>query len=79
MEKNYKATPGSWIGASARAEINTTPTNTQSDWDIDPSLNLLCLVGLDHRPEPKLTLPGRIGTSTRASKETPLSQIGSST
>jgi hypothetical protein len=54
-------------------------TFARSDWDIDPNLNLLCAVGLGHRPEPVLTLPDRVGILTRASTRTPPGRIGSST
>jgi hypothetical protein len=46
-------------------------TFARSDWDIDLNLNLLYPVGLDHRPEPVLTLSGRSGISTRASTRNP--------
>jgi len=50
-------------------DIDTIRNNFgRSDWDIDPSLHVLYPVGLGHRPEPR-TLPGRIGTSTRATTD----------
>jgi len=50
MGKNYRAKPGNWIGASAHAGLNSNKY----------------LVGLGYRPGPQLTLPGRIGSLTRA-------------
>ena len=64
MKINYKATSGGWIGASASTGLNSTPTNTRSDWDIDTShdenpaqsdwvidtsLHKLCPIGLGRR------------------------------
>jgi len=57
-------------------DIDTIRNNFgRSDWDIDPSLHVLYPVGLGHRPEPR-TLPGRIGTSTRATTD-PAPRTGS--
>ena len=50
MGKNYRAKPGNWIGASAHVGLNSNKY----------------LVGLGYRPGPQLTLPGRIGSLTRA-------------
>ena len=64
-----KATPtytphGCRIGTSTRAATTLRPVGLGHRHE--PPQSTLCLVGLGPRPEPLRTLPGRIGTSTRA-------------